>query len=182
MADFELTDPEVFTAGAVGEPGRRVFFLQGRQAGAVVTLRLEKQQVVALAEYLGGLLAELNTPITEPLPTDLALVEPAVEEWIVGSLLVAYNEAADRFLVVAEELMLEADSDEEDERAGGGALEPDGGDEPSSARFHLTRAQAAAFVARAAELAAAGRPMCPVCGRPIDADGHVCARSNGHRH
>jgi hypothetical protein len=27
----------------------------------------------------------------------------------------------------------------------------------------------------------AGRPPCPFCGLPVDADGHLCPRMNGHR-
>jgi 5-methylcytosine-specific restriction endonuclease McrA len=28
---------------------------------------------------------------------------------------------------------------------------------------------------------AAGRPTCQFCGQPIDPDGHICPRSNGHK-
>jgi hypothetical protein len=31
-----------------------------------------------------------------------------------------------------------------------------------------------------AEVIAGGRPICPLCGAPIEASGHVCPRSNGH--
>ena len=31
-------------------------------------------------------------------------------------------------------------------------------------------------------LIAAGRPPCPFCGLPLDPEGHVCPRQNGHRH
>jgi uncharacterized repeat protein (TIGR03847 family) len=169
-ADFEFEEPDRFTAGTIGEPGQRIFYLQARQKGSVASLRLEKQQVAALAEYLGGMLADLPAPTGE-LPTDLSLIEPVVAEWVVGSLAVAYHELEDRFLVVAEELIV-ADEDDDPEDL------PDG----SSARLHLTREQVAAFVPHAVELVSGGRPLCPVCGRPIDPDGHVCARSNGHRH
>jgi len=27
---------------------------------------------------------------------------------------------------------------------------------------------------------AAGRPPCPLCGNPLDPEGHVCPRQNGH--
>jgi uncharacterized repeat protein (TIGR03847 family) len=54
------------------------------------------------------------------------------------------------------------------------------GEEGPSARFALTRAQAAAFVQRAQELMRGGRPICPMCSGPIDPDGHACPRSNGH--
>ena len=56
---FDFDEPDHFTAGTVGEPGHRIFFLQAAQAGSVATLRLEKQQVAALAEYLAGILADL---------------------------------------------------------------------------------------------------------------------------
>ena len=29
-------------------------------------------------------------------------------------------------------------------------------------------------------LLAGGRPVCPLCGLPMEAEGHACVRSNGH--
>jgi hypothetical protein len=26
-----------------------------------------------------------------------------------------------------------------------------------------------------------GRPPCPLCGYPLDPEGHACPRTNGHR-
>jgi uncharacterized repeat protein (TIGR03847 family) len=40
---------------------------------------------------------------------------------------------------------------------------------------------ARAFTKRALEVVAAGRPPCPLCGQPLDAEGHICVRLNGHR-
>ncbi|MCI3949131.1 MAG: hypothetical protein K0R11_1065, partial [Acidimicrobiales bacterium] len=62
---FDLPEPDRFTAGTVGPPGQRVFFLQADGGGQVVTLRLEKAQVAALAEYLAAVLADLPTPDPE---------------------------------------------------------------------------------------------------------------------
>jgi uncharacterized repeat protein (TIGR03847 family) len=174
---FEFDSPEHFTAGTVGEPGHRVFFIQAAQQGAVATLRLEKQQVAALAEYLAGILADL--PDTDLSPTDLDLIQPAVEEWVVGALAVAYEEADDRILLVAEELIPTDDdgqTDDDDEPDG----EPSVGLDPdaATARFRLTRHQVSAFIRRAAELVVSGRPICPLCGRPIDPEGHACPRLN----
>jgi uncharacterized repeat protein (TIGR03847 family) len=176
-SSFDLTAPDRFTAGTVGEPGRRVFYLQAREAGLVVTLRLEKQQVAALCEYLAGILADLPA-VAEPLPADLDLIEPVLEEWIVGALAVAYEEAADRILLVAEELVpLEEVDDEDDERW---IAEPGPADlpDPATARFRLTRAQAQALVTHGQRLVGAGRPICRICGRPMDPDGHFCPRNN----
>ena len=83
--------------------------------------------------------------------------------WAVGSIGLGYDEARARVIVVANE-----------------DVEEDSGVEPATARFHITRAQAAAFVERAGALMKAGRPACPMCSQPMDAAGHACPRSNGH--
>ena len=46
---YDLIDVDKLTVGTVGEPGRRVFLLQARHAGQVVTLKLEKSQTAALS-------------------------------------------------------------------------------------------------------------------------------------
>jgi uncharacterized repeat protein (TIGR03847 family) len=171
--DFKA--PDLFTAGTVGPPGQRVFFLQAREAGVVVTLRTEKEHVGALAEYLAAILAKRPA---EPVAGDLALLEPITPAWAVRSLGVGYDEAADRVVVVAEELA-EEEEPEEGEETSGEATE-EAGAEGATAQFQLSRAQAAAFVERARALVQAGRPTCPVCGQPKNPEGHVCPRANGH--
>src|SRR5688500_13546161 len=102
MSDsFEMLEPDYFTTGAVGAPGQRVFYLQGRQAGRVVTLKVEKEQISALADYLAGLLAKLPEPGT--VRADLPLLEPLEVAWAVGSLGLGYDDSSDRVVVVANE-------------------------------------------------------------------------------
>ena len=60
--------------------------------------------------------------------------------------------------------------------------EEEGANEAATARFCITHAQAAAFVARAEALMKAGRPICALCSQPRDPGGHVCPRENGHVH
>jgi uncharacterized repeat protein (TIGR03847 family) len=163
-ASFEIDTPLVFTTGTVGEPGHRVFYMQAQGDGQVVTLKLEKQQIGALAEYLSGLLADLPTVDDASIPTLLDLVGPVVPEWAVGTLAVAWDELNDRMVLVAEELLTE----EEVEAAA----------EPATARFRVTRGQVAGFVERARVLVAGGRPPCPLCGGPLDPEGHACPRLN----
>ncbi len=164
---FDISAPDHFTAGAVGEPGLRVFYLQARGEGVLATLKVEKQQVAALADYLAGILDDLPNVDDDELPQDLALIEPTMPAWTVRALGIAWDEEADRVVLVAEELVTEE--------------ETAAGVEAASARVRVTREQVAAFVAHARELVAAGRPPCPICGGPIDPEGHVCPRSNGHR-
>ncbi len=154
--------PDRFTAGTVGQPGQRVFYLQSHVGADVVTLRLEKQQVRAMADYLGGLLEDLPAP--EVTTTAPELVEPVTESFIVGNIGVAYDNDDDRIVVVAEELTVDE----------AGELTDDG----ETARFHLTRPQVAAFIKRAELLMQGGRPPCRLCGGPVDPDGHPCPRAN----
>ncbi len=169
---FDLPDVDRFAAGALGTPGQRVFYLQAAAGGQVVTLRLEKAQVAALAGYLAELLADLPTPAPDEIPDASELVEPVVAEWVVGQLGVAFDESRDRLVIRADELM-----DDTEEQPGSGTDPVEG----SSARFALTRPQVAAFVVHAAALVVAGRPPCPLCRRPLDAEGHVCVKTNGHK-
>lgn len=159
---FDFKAPELFTAGAVGRPGQRTFYLQAWETGALVTLKVEKEQVGALGEYLARLLQTL-APVEDNPAGDPSLREPLVPAWAVGSLGVAYDEAADRIVIVAEEVT--------EEGAGSAA---------ASARFQITRVQAAAFAQRARALIEAGRPTCHVCGQAMNPEGHVCPRRNGH--
>ncbi|MGH7278058.1 MAG: DUF3090 family protein [Candidatus Rokuibacteriota bacterium] len=167
MSDsFDLPAPDHFTAGALGRPGQRTFYLQGREAGTLVTLKVEKEHVGALGEYLAGLLAKLAAVEAPGSATDL--LEPVVPAWPVSSIAVGYDESRDRVLIAASE-QVEEDSEAEGAEAEGAV-----------ARFHVTREQAAGFVARARALMEAGRPTCPMCSRPRDPSGHVCPRANGH--
>ena len=186
---FELDAPDHFTAGAIGPPGQRVFYLQSREGGRVVTLKVEKEHVRALAEYLGGLLARVKGA-PAPARGGTELLEPVQPAWDVGSIAVGYDEPRDRVVVEASELLEETgeeareDEGREEEGREGEARGDEAGEEsgppPAMARFRITRAQAAAFVDRANELMKGGRPSCPICSRPMDPEGHVCPRSNGH--
>jgi uncharacterized repeat protein (TIGR03847 family) len=166
---FQLESPDHFTAGAVGLPGQRVFYLQAREKREVVTLKCEKQQVSALGEYMAGLIAKLPADAEAAESGKApALLEPLEPAWPVASIGVGYDEGRGRIVVIANEQV------EEEEEGGSPAAEP------ASARFAITRAQAAAFVERARALARAGRATCSMCGEPKDPAGHVCPRANGH--
>ena len=164
---FDFEQPDFFTAGAIGKPGERVFYLQAREQGSLVTLKCEKGQVKSLGDYLAGLITKLGAPKGK-VPTQMDLLDFAEPAWIVATLGVGYDEDNDRIIVEAHELFEE---EEEGQRAG---------EEPASARVRITREQAQAFVTRAAELMKGSRPNCPVCSGPMDPAGHVCPRSNGH--
>jgi uncharacterized repeat protein (TIGR03847 family) len=184
---FELPDVEWVTVGTVGPPGQRTFYLQARQDDQMITLKLEKQQVAAIAQFLGEILSDL--PVPDPLPDDelLALSEPVLAEWVVGGLQLAYDSTADRIIMLAEEIGEDTEAEVENpgtEQIGGEEIRAEpGGDaeERGVGRLSLTRTQAATIVRRGWDLVNAGRPTCGLCGHPIDPEGHSCPRTNGHR-
>lgn len=168
---WEFLEPESVVPGAVGEPGRRTFFLQASEAGRTVSFKLEKQQVAALCEYLEGILTDLPAIHPGQFVAPISAVEPIGMQWVVGGLAVAYEEDDDRLIIVAEEL-----PDFDDELAD--AYDESFAFDAATARFRLTRAQVAAFIAVGADIVKAGRPPCRLCGRPMDPGGHPCPRLN----
>jgi uncharacterized repeat protein (TIGR03847 family) len=190
---FEMPEAQWATVGTVGPPGRRTFYLQARQDDQLVTLKLEKQQVAAIAQFLGEILSDLPTPDGLPNNASMNLTEPVLAEWAVGALQLAYDSGSDRIVLLAEEVSDDAGDADDPDDVVGLADEPSGieallgqGSEsdPSDrgvGRIGLTRVQAAAIVARSWELVQSGRPTCALCGHPIDPEGHSCPRTNGHR-
>jgi uncharacterized repeat protein (TIGR03847 family) len=174
---FEFDPPDRFVAGTVGQPGERTFYLQASGGGRVVSVALEKVQVQALAEKVDELLDEVRrrqgegSPIPPPGGRELEDVAPLDlpidEEFRVGTLALAWDDDTGTVIV-------EAQSQEgEDDTEGGGFT----GD---MLRVRLAPVAARAFARRAQRVVAAGRPPCPLCGNPLDPQGHICPRQNGH--
>ena len=167
MTEREMT-PQVFTTGYTGTPGHRAFYLQARTESDTLTFELEKAQVSVLAEKLGELLLMIDRedtisgaqPVRDPaLETDLT--EP---EWRVGTIGLAYDEDTD---VVS--LLIEPSSGDEE-----------ADEDTDTVRFLLRRDQVRAFILHAMAVVAEGRPLCQLCGLPMDPEGHACPASNGH--
>ncbi len=146
--------------GTIGEPGKRVFLLQARYLDDFVTLKVEKSQVAALAHHLGEILQGLSRPGHLEEPSQI--LTPYEIAWSVVSISISYDENDDRIYLLFEEHQA-------------------GDAEPSSLQIALSREQAAVIAIQSASLVAAGRPLCPLCGFPLDADGHACPKTNGHR-
>jgi uncharacterized repeat protein (TIGR03847 family) len=181
MPVYFYDPPERFVAGAVGQPGERIFYLQATANSRVTSVVLEKFQVSLLAERIDELLDEVlrRTGGSEvPAATPAALVDddpldlPLLEDFRVGAIALAWDGDGGMVVIEAQE-----ESDE--------PVEPLADDIPADGpgvlRVRITPGAARAFAQRALKVVAAGRPPCPLCGLPLDADGHICPRQNGHR-
>ncbi|WP_104106479.1 DUF3090 family protein [Nocardioides sp. 616] len=178
--------PERFVTGTVGEPGMRTFFLQARADARLVSVSLEKQQVIALVERVDELLDELmaapgqETLIPAVAPVDLQdsapLDQPIEEEFRAGTMTLSWDPGDERVVIevfpFSETVVIAPDQVEED------FAEP----EPEELLVvRISPGMARAFCARALQVVEAGRPSCPFCGNPVDPDGHLCVRANGFR-
>jgi len=153
---FDLPDVDAFLAGTMGPKGQRIFFLQATAGADVITLKVEKQQVEALADYLSEMLNDLPEPSIEAVPGNPDPTTPIELEWAVASMGVAYVESRDRVALWTEQLV-------RDDTA-----------EAATGRLQLTRGQVVGFIRHARELVAAGRPPCPYCEMPLNDGGTWC--------
>lgn len=162
---YDLRPVSHITVGALGVPGKRTFFIQGIQETIIATLIVEKEHVIALArgvfetlERLG--LGNLSVSMTEE---EMELVEPIDPLFRIGQLGLGYDPSSRLLMIVAYEL-------------------PEEENPPTIkvVRFWATPEQMLKMARHAMVVAAAGRPLCVLCGRPIDPDGHFCPKRNGH--
>ncbi len=170
MSDFhiDLDSVQRLTTGAVGPRGQRVFYMQIRRANRLLTMLVEKEQVRALADAVMRLLDNLAekdprlATMDDMLITDMSLEEPLEPEFRVGQMGLGYD--TERDMVI---LLLQSVTEEEEE-------------EPLRVRIAASRPQMRTLSRHAAQVVAAGRPICGNCGRPIDPSGHFCPQRNGH--
>jgi uncharacterized repeat protein (TIGR03847 family) len=177
---YEFNPVERFVAGTVGAPGERTFFIQARTGPRVVSVVVDKSQVIALGERTKIMLREIKKSdptviIKSDQVDDAPLEQPIFEEFRAGVIAMAWD--AQNAVIVYElrEITSAEENSDEDVIFAENELSVD------LLRVHVSPSQAAAFSKRCLTLANAGRIPCPFCGIPIDPNGHLCPRSNGYR-
>lgn len=157
----DLGTARAIDAHAYGQPGERTF--QIRILGSNLesaSLWLEKQQIQALNLALTQVLSQLGRP--QRNPEDIAAFPEGPDyDFRVGRMAIGFD-SSDGTVVLQ---VFDITREEEEE-------EPD-------VQVRVTDEACASLNARLVEIIAAGRPQCPLCGLPLDAD-HACVRSNGH--
>jgi uncharacterized repeat protein (TIGR03847 family) len=163
MWDFgraELLEPE-----AIGQPGQRTFRLRVMSGSEAASLWLEKEQLIALTLAIRQLLEQTakEGPSGEPEEpaTTVRFPERPQVDFKLGRLGIGYDEKRQMVTIFAY-----AQDDDEDA--------------PPTFACQVSRSQCHTFAERAEETISAGRPICVLCGGPIDREGHKCLRRNGH--
>jgi uncharacterized repeat protein (TIGR03847 family) len=170
--EMDLNPVSSITTDAIGKPGERVFYLQGRQEEKVVTLLIEKIQIQSLAVGVEQFLDEINKKYpdlpdagTDYLESQMHIEPPVDPLFRVGEIGLGYDQDNDLMVLVAREATTEGSDPEE-----GGVV-----------RFWCSRSQLRALINWGMEVASHGRPLCPQCGEPMDPEGHFCPKKNGHK-
>jgi len=171
--DIELRPVTHITTDAIGQPGKRVFYIQGWQEERTVTLIIEKVQIQSLAIGLEQFLVEVAekypdlSEASADYDEEKMHIQPPVDPLFrVGEIGLGYDIDQDLVVLVAHELLAEGSEAEE----------------ASVVRYWCTRSQLRAMCRWGIEVAAQGRPLCPQCGQPMDPAGHFCPKRNGHKH
>lgn len=173
--EIDLSPLQHVTVDAIGQPGQRVFYIQGWRASdpQPVTIIIEKLQLQALVLGIVQMLEELARqrpefilPKLEMQPDKMHISPPVDPLFRAGELGLGYDAERDNLVVLAREVVME------------------GGDEQEAAevRFWCSRSQAASLAAWGDEVINRGRPLCPQCGQPMEPEGHFCPKKNGHKH
>ena len=151
-----------------GEPGRRTFRLDLHSGPAFCSLWLEKEQLFQLGTYLrefvGKLTAEERSRESLPREPSWNGGEASID-FKAGQMFLSHDRETNSFYLQAHERETEEQRSEE---------------ETESVSFWMTLNQASELAEDSLRICAAGRPPCFLCGQPINPDGHICPRANGH--
>ena len=161
----EFTNVTSLRAEAIGEPGKRRFRIMADSGSSSASMWIEKEQLFQIALAIQQLLAtspEDQQAYASP-PTSREAEAMTRLDFPVAKLVLGYDGGKGLFIIEAHE---PADREAEDEAA--------------TVRVWANREQVRQFSHEALRVCAAGRPLCPLCGSAIDADGHRCPRHNGH--
>jgi len=159
-------------AEAVGVPGKRTFKVTATSQRGSAVVWMEKEQLFEMAVAIKRILST-RADADEPAATVESApgsAPPVEAEFKAGEMSLRHD--AGSGILTLEAAPIEP------------APEADAGEfvvPPSPVRFSFTRTAALALVDKALEAWAAGRKRCPLCGGPIDPEGHFCVKTNGHR-
>jgi uncharacterized repeat protein (TIGR03847 family) len=160
---YELGIARGIDAQSFGQPGERTFRLRiTGDAAQTASVWLEKEQMQALSLALKQMLAQLEYEQEPPAADAGGFPGSADHDFRAGRLGMGFHPPDRTVVLYTYELGMAED------------------EEQPTLRVRLTQEQCASLAANLDDIIAGGRPICPLCGAPVDAAGHACIRSNGH--
>lgn len=176
----EFAWPDRVVVGTIGVPGARTFYLQVCAGTRMVSIALEKQQSALLAEKIDEILDQLITlegnPFSVPRSTPIELVDndpldAVQEQFRTGAMRLGWDPTTAQIVIEAYAI---SDVDADLDAADNESLDDDDAAVPELLLVRIPVGTARAFAKRTREVVGAGRPACPLCGYPLDPNGHTC--------
>jgi len=155
----KLTNLKFFHPLAEGIPGNRVFFIMAEGIEGNVKIQLEKEQLLQLSLIIQELLASNKEIKTTHLTEELTSKEKININTQLIRLEIKKDNLSELFLLNIYDT--------------------------SSSKIPIIQICAyineiKIFAENSIKVCASGRPICPLCGNPINSEEHICPRSNGH--
>lgn len=164
IGNWSSADAQRIRAEALGQPGQRRFRLLAIVDDATRIVWMEKEDLRRLGQALEQVLANLAEPEQIGTTTEFGLPEFDIDsgsQFRAGRMELGYDEKSNRLILIAHDIEASLES--------GPAFV-----------CRLTPKVARDLAEEAATVVAAGRPRCPLCGMPIEPEGHSCVKQNGH--
>ena len=157
---YDIGTPNTLNIDAFGFPGERTFRISLECYGSSISLWLEKQQLFELAMAISRILEVVRTS----KPSEILIEEhldpidniPLEVEFTVGRLSLAHNPASNLFIIEAYNIS-------------------DNMDDEATITFHIAKSKLQDLSTEAFKICASGRPICSLCGEPMDLELHICS-------
>jgi uncharacterized repeat protein (TIGR03847 family) len=163
------------TADAIGKPGKRVFYIHGETPNQQITVIIEKIQLQSLATGILKFLEDIKKQHPDLIDPSGKFeerkmhIEPPVDPvFRAGEIGLSYDLELDLTVMVVNEIIMDANTTEDTDS------------EINTVRYWCSREQLKSLALWGLEVVQQGRPICPLCGEPINPDGHFCPKKNGH--
>ena len=162
QAKVHFTNVTSLRPEALGEPGHRTFRVLVDSGSSSAMIWLEKEQLVQLALAIHQLLVMLSEEqeASGAAPSDQEAPGLTRLDFKADKIVLGHDGRSGLFVI--------------------DALQEGEEEESAAVRVWADRDLVRGLAEEALRVCAAGRPLCPLCGRPLDPTGHLCSRLNGH--
>jgi len=167
---FEFTQISRFEAEALGKPGKRTFRIITESNNSVASIWIEKEHLLELSlsvkQLLDSTLEGEDAAASAMAPNQFEAPDNTKLDFKISRLALKHEESSGMFLIEFND----ADS-------------IDDADDTPDLRLWVNRYQVDSFADQAMKICASGRPLCNLCGAPVDPPeegGHRCPRRNGN--
>ncbi len=158
----DLGTAQSVDAESFGQPGERTFRLRIIGAGKEsASLWVEKEHLQALSLAFSQILSQFGRADASAGQGAAEFPQAVDHDLRIGRMGIGFDPADRSFVLQVYEL----ESDE---------------DASPALNVRLRLEHCAALNGQLIRIISAGRPVCPLCGSPVNADGHACVRANGH--